>query len=121
MSGSDWSLIFLALIGMVQVLGLALIQRGRKEDKTERKVVAEKVAETAAVATETKVIAENTNEVAHQTHEIANSRYDELREELRKSNERVIALLQQRDKRPDDPDPPASTIVAAPEGERRKS
>ena len=120
MSEIDWSLIILALIGMCQVLGLALIQRGRRADKVERAVVAEKVEHTAIVAAETQDIVKDTNHIAKETHQIANSRYDELRDELRKSNERVIALLQQRDGRVANAAPPASGIVAAPEGERRK-
>jgi hypothetical protein len=102
----DWSLILLALIGMVQVLGLALIQRGRREDKTERKVVAAKVQETAVVAAETK-------EIAQSSHDLANSRYDKLEEELKKSNKHVIDLLKQLRGRRAEDDPEASGIVSA--------
>jgi hypothetical protein len=102
MNDSMWIPVFLALIVAAQAVSVALIQRGRKADKEERAEVALKVKEVVDVANETRNTIVETSGIVKQTHEIANSRYDEIKdqllksnEELKLSNEHVIKLLEQ--------------------------
>jgi hypothetical protein len=115
MSGQEWSLVILGFIGMIQVLGLALIQRGRSEDKKERKEVAAKVIDVAQKVESTEAIAVETKQTIDTVHGIVNSRYDELKKELEKSNAHVVRLLQQltNQRRATDPGSQTSSIIAS--------
>lgn len=107
LSGEDWRNIFLAIIAatttIITTLGPLLLAKWRAVDKTERAQVASVNAQTSStIAT---------------IHEITNGRFEAMRDELRKSNEQVVHLLQKLAADPERAtsiDFPSSTFVAAP-------
>lgn len=101
LSGDDWRNIFLAIIAgattIITTLGPLLLKFWMDKAAKQREAVASNVATLQATA--------------DATHQIVNSRYDELKRELEKSNQRVEDLLHQIHK--GRPKGDVSSIVAA--------
>lgn len=102
LSGEDWRNIFLAIIAamttIITTVGPLLIKYFMDKAAKQRDEAAANVTRLQATA--------------DATHGIVNSRYDELKQELEKSNQRVEDLLQHLSKKPR-PKADTSSIIAA--------